>query len=97
MKNAFDDTVKALWKNQSKANWEKLRRALKTGGVKYYAVAFEKGKLNKTQDLTKSYAELYDAKERPVGRVPIFIKEGKGVRGATIYLTGLLNTRRAIE
>ena len=82
----------SLWKNPSASNWESLAKSLPKSGVKYYRVVYQKGKLANTEDLRDSYVELFDAKERLVSKVPVFRKEGKGVRGATIYLKGLLNT-----
>lgn len=79
-----------LWKEQSDSNWDTFASALKGSGIKYYKVVFaNEGKLNKMQDITKSYANLYDAKYGLVAKVPIFMKDGKRIRGATIYLTGL--------
>ncbi|MGI0141462.1 MAG: hypothetical protein ACREBF_02310 [Candidatus Micrarchaeales archaeon] len=79
-----------LWKNQGEANWEALAKSLKKGNVKYYKVFFEKkSKLNKIEDLRKSYAELYDSKYKTVSKIPIFKKGKQGMEGATIYLKGL--------
>ena len=79
-----------LWKEQSKKNWEAFAKALDKSPIEYYKVIFaNEGKLNKMQDLTKSYAELYDAKYKIVTKVPIFKWDGKKIRGATVYLMGL--------
>ncbi len=85
------DIAVKLWKEPSKRNWETFARALGESPITYYKIVFaNEGKLNKMQDLTKSYAELYDAKHKVVTKVPIFMKNGKKiVRGATIYLIGL--------
>ena len=80
----------ALWKEQNEKNWKNLAGALKNSSVMYYKVVFaNEGKLNKMQDLTKSFANLYDAKYKLVAKVPIFMTTKNKVRGATIYLTGL--------
>ena len=84
----------ALWKNPNNANWKKLSSSLPKSGIKYYKVFYEKGKLSKTEDLRDSYIELYDSKEKVVIKVPVYEKKAKGIRGATIYLVGLLNTNK---
>ncbi len=84
----------ALWKDQSKQNWEAFGTSLKKSGLKYYRIVFEAGKLEKQDDLRTSYAELYDAKEKLVAKIPIFMTDGANVEGATIYLKGLLNLNR---
>lgn len=83
-----------LRKNPSKENWKEFGSALKKSEVVYYKVFFGKGKLNKTQDLRKSYAELYDEKRKPVTQIPIFQKNGRKIEGATIFLVGLLILNR---
>lgn len=91
----IDAIASDLRKSPTKQNWERFSKALKGSGLKYYRITFEKGgKLNKAQDLTKSYAELFDAKEKMVTKVPIFMKEGKKVVGSTIYLMGLIGINR---
>lgn len=79
-----------LWKEQNENNWRNLANSLKRSGTRYYRIVFaNEGKLNKMQDLTKSFANLYDAKYKLIAKVPIFMKVKERVRGATIYLTGL--------
>jgi len=94
MKN--DEIIKiadALQKEPNETNWEKFAKALKKSGIKYYRIVYVS--LKNAEDLTKSYAELFDAKGKLVTKVPIF-KRGKGkkVEGATIYLNGLLNINK---
>ena len=80
----------SLWKDQSEKNWNAFSGAIKKGNARYYKVFFEKeAKLKKTEDLRKSFAEIYDSKYRPITRVPIFKGRGKNIEGATIYLKGL--------
>ena len=87
---------KALWKEQSEKNWKALASSLKNSSIKYYRVIFaNEGRLNRMQDLTKSFAELYDAKHATVVKVPIFKREKNRIRGATIYLTGLQVSNKA--
>jgi len=90
MAKDMENVGKLLWENPSEKNWKTLASSLKKGGIVYYRVFFEKGKLNKTQDLRRSYAGLYDKKENLVAKIPIFKREGKRIEGATIYLKGLL-------
>lgn len=84
----------ALWEKQSKKNWENFRKALKGSEIKYYDTVFQ-GSVNKIKDLGTAYVELYDANEKIVTKVPMFVKEGKKVEGATIYLVGLLDVRKS--
>ena len=84
------EVVEELWNDPQAKNWEKFSKSLKGSGIKYYKVVFaDEGKLNKMQDLTKSFAELYDKNYHAIIRIPIFKKDGKRIRGATIYLKGL--------
>jgi hypothetical protein len=82
--------AEGLWDEPSEKNWKAFSSALRGSGISYYRVKFQNGgKLNRIQDLAKSFAELYDAKYKLVTKVPIFKKEGKSMRGATIYLIDL--------
>lgn len=82
--------AKVLFKEQSEKNWGMIQKALEKSTIKYYRVVWaNEGKLNKMQDLTKSVAELYDSKYKVIAKIPIFLKNGKRLRGATKYLIGL--------
>jgi len=82
-----------LQKEPNEANWEKFAKVIKKSGIKYYRIVYVT--LKNAEDLTKSYAELFDAKGRLVIKVPIFKRSnGKKVEGATIYLKGLLNINK---
>ena len=86
----FKDIVEILNKNPSKENWDMFASALKKTKIKYYKIIWANGgKLNRMQDITRSVAKLYDSKYRVKANVPIFLKMGKKVRGATKYLIGL--------
>ena len=86
----LQDAAKSLWSEQSEKNWKAFGAALKNSNVRYYRIIFaNEGHLNKMQDLTKSFAELYDARYKLVTKVPIFKSEKNRIRGATIYLSGL--------
>lgn len=78
-----------LRKNPNEKNWQKLSENLKKSGIIYYVVFFGEGKLSKTQDLRKSYVKLYNKHKKVVTEIPIFMTEGKKIRGATVYLKGL--------
>ncbi len=93
MATDIEKYAEALWESKSKKNWESFRGALKKSEVKYYNTVFTNG-VNKLQDLGKSYVELYDSDEKLVTKIPIYMKEGKKIEGATIYLVGLLNVRK---
>ena len=96
MKSKIEPLVAKLWDDPSEKNWKTFAAALKKSDIKYYKIIFaNEGKLNKMQDITKSVAELYDAKYKLITKVPIFKKEGKRTRGATIYLTGLQVSNKA--
>jgi len=83
----------ALQKEPNEANWEKFAKALNKSGIKYYRIVYVS--LKNAEDLTKSYAELFDAKGKLVTKVPIFKRDdGRKVEGATIYLKGLLNINK---
>ncbi len=79
-----------LRKDPSERNWKRFGSALKKSEVVYYKIFFGRGKLNKTQDLRKSYAELYDKRRKAITQIPVFMREGKKIDGATIFLVGLL-------
>ncbi len=89
MKNAIQDVSDKLWENPEEKNWKLLSNSLKKAGITYYKTVYGKGKLKNTQDLKKSYVELYDKKVKFITKVPLFMKNGKELRGATIYLKGL--------
>ena len=89
------EVVEELWSDPKEKNWERFSKSLKVSGIKYYKVVFEKGnKLKKLDDLRDSYVALYDGKSRQVYKVPLIKKDGKALRGATIYLKGLLNLNK---
>ncbi len=91
------DIAGKIWKDQSRKNWEAFAKAVGKSPVEYYKIVFaNEGKLNKMQDLTKSYAELYDAKHKIVAKVPIFMKTGKRIDGATTYLIGLTRYKQGV-
>jgi hypothetical protein len=85
-----DEASDALNKEPSENNWKRFSAALGKSGIRYYRMAWaNEGKLNKMQDLTKSAAELYDQRYKMIAKVPIFVRNGKRIRGATKYLVGL--------
>ncbi len=88
--NKLSAAAERLWKEPEEKSWRAFSSALKGSSARYYRITFQNnGKLNKVQDLAKSFAKLYDAKYNELAKVPIFMKKGKGITGATIYLMGL--------
>ncbi len=77
-----------LWKNPSKYNWKQFSNKLK-GNATYYRVVFEQGKIKKNEDITKSFVEIRNSKRNVLCKVPLFVREGNRLRGATIYLESL--------
>ncbi|MCL4373624.1 MAG: hypothetical protein M1360_01235 [Candidatus Marsarchaeota archaeon] len=88
-KKSLDAIASALWSNPSDDNWKLLYNALKGSNARYYKIFYES--LKNREDLTKSFARLYDSRLRPIARIPIIRRKGKGVEGATIYLKDLKN------
>ncbi len=86
--SSIEEIIEELWKNPSEKNWEAFAKKLPKSGLKYYRVVYPKGKIKRVEDLKKAYAELYDAKEKFVAKVPVYKKNGK-MAGATYYLKGL--------
>ena len=78
-----------LWADPSEKNWEKLYSSINSGKVKYYKIVYKT--LKNSQDLTKSFALLYDSRMRQVAKIPIIKRKGNAIEGATIYLKGLRN------
>ncbi len=93
----IQDIVDALWKDQSEGHWKAFVKALPRSGLKYYKVVYPNGKLQRAQDLRKAYAQLYDSKQRPIVKIPIFEKKSGTVVGATYYMNGLLTVNKADE
>ncbi len=77
-----------LWKKPSEDNWKQFSNKLK-GNATYYRVVFEHGKIKKNEDITKSFVEIRNSERKILCKVPLFVREGKNLRGATIYLKGL--------
>ncbi len=93
MNTGLKDAIDALWKNPVKKNWEAFSALLKKSNVFYYDVIYESN-VDKIDDLKKAYVELYTESKKEVGKVPVYIQEGKKIEGATIYLKGLHNINR---
>lgn len=86
--NVLTESSKELWRNPSKGNWEEFSKHLK-GKAMYYKVIFEHGKIKKNEDITRSFVEILDSKSKVICKVPLFMRDGKNLRGATMYLKGL--------
>ncbi|MCL4365435.1 MAG: hypothetical protein M1569_01005 [Candidatus Marsarchaeota archaeon] len=91
---SINNIINTLNRDPSKPNWEKFSKMRKKSGIKYYSIRFSKSKVSRPEDLRKAYADLYDAKENLAYAVPIIMSEGKRIRGATIYLKGLINLNK---
>jgi len=83
----MENAAEALWKDQSEDSWVKFSKALEKSDAKYYKIFYET--LKNSEDLTKSFARLYDSKMRPIAKIPIIRRKGKSIEGATIYLKNL--------
>ncbi len=81
-------------KDPNEKNWKRFYALLAKSPIKQYRVVYRSRKLKNRQDLYSSVVELFDAKGRLIGTVPIYEKKGKKIRGATKYLTGLSNINR---
>ncbi|MGC8567939.1 MAG: hypothetical protein ACP5RP_01025 [Candidatus Micrarchaeia archaeon] len=90
----IDKEAEKLWKDSSMENWEEFKKLLKKSKAAYYKVVYTTKNLKKVEDLTKSFAEIYDSNEKLMTKVPIIIKNGKNVEGALIYLKGLKSLNR---
>jgi hypothetical protein len=90
----IETAVVALKSKPTRANWERFSKALKTSDIRYYSIKFDRSRVNSREDLRKAHAELYGASERLAYDIPIVIEEGRKIRGATIYLKGLLNLNK---
>ncbi len=89
----MENIIDRLNKEPSEENWEEFAKVLPKSGIKYYRVVYMKGSIKNAEDLTKSYAELFDEKGNLVTKVPIF-KKGKKIEGALYYLKGLNNINK---
>ncbi|MGC8652002.1 MAG: hypothetical protein ACP5UH_01995 [Candidatus Micrarchaeia archaeon] len=88
-KDRLDALASALWSSPSKENWERFYKALKGSNAVYYKIFYES--LKNKEDLTKSFARLYDSRLKPIAKIPIIRRKGDGIEGATIYLKDLKN------
>ncbi len=85
--------VKDLQANPDRKHWEAFRRYLIRSDAKYYKVFYPR-KLKSKKDLVAAYAIIYDSMYAPLFRIPVTIKDGNRLVGATIYMKGLLNTNK---
>ncbi len=74
-------------------HWEAFRKYLPKSGARYYKVFYPK-KLERAKDLESAFAVIYDKKYTPLFRIPVYVRKGKEITGATIYFKALLNTNR---
>lgn len=93
MTDKIFEIVKSLERNPDEAHWKVFHKDVLKSKARYYKVFYPK-KLKKLSDLYSAYVIVYDAKYVPMFRIPAFMKAGRKIQGATIYLEGLLNTNK---
>ncbi|MGC8669692.1 MAG: hypothetical protein ACP5TL_00890 [Candidatus Micrarchaeia archaeon] len=89
-KLSINEIAEKLWQDPSEENWKAFYDVLNNSKARYYKIIYEK-KLGKSEDLTKSFARVYDAGLRPIAKIPIIKKSKNKIEGATIYLRNLHN------
>ena len=85
--------VEELNAHPDKKHWEAFRRYLLKSRAKYYKVFYPK-KLKSRGDLLAAYVIIYDSGYAPMFRIPVTMRAGSAIQGATIYLKELLNTNK---
>jgi hypothetical protein len=85
--------VDELNRNPDKKHWEAFRKYLVKSNARYYKAFFPK-KIKRKNDLLAAYVTVYDAKYLPMFRIPIMMKKGSIVEGASIYFKSLINTNK---
>ena len=85
----LEKMAEKLWNEPNEDNWDKMNRMLEKSGAKYYKIFYQT--LNRKEDLTRSFARIYDSRMRPIAKLPIIKKKGRHVEGATIYMKNLKN------
>lgn len=83
-----DTFITEFMSNPDKAHWSEFSRLCARMKAKYYAVVFPGG-LGGKADLSKAYAIIYNAARKPLYKVPIIMRSGKSIEGATIMFRGL--------
>lgn len=83
----------ALLKDPSEKNWSLFAAQTKKDNAKYYYIYYPSG-LKTKNDLTAAYAVIYDAKSKPLYKVPIIKRVKSGIEGATIYFRDLEINRK---
>ncbi len=91
----ISEEAATLSSKPTRANWERFARSLRESKAAFYSIRYSGGKISSKEDLRDAYAQIYDSKEKPIARVPVVIEDGKRIKGATIYLKGLLNLNKA--
>lgn len=89
------DIIAKLNADPTKANWEAARKKLLDEG-RYYYVFFPNGMKGKSS-LFDANVVIYNKAGKQLYKVPVYQKEGRGVRGATIHLKGLEINRSIIK
>ena len=94
-KSKIDPIVEALSKNPTKENWSKMERKLKKDKARMYYISYPSG-LRSKMNLKEAYAIIYDAKAKPLYKLPILMKGKTGIEGATYLLKELEINRKMI-
>lgn len=87
--------VDALLKNPIEQNWAKMEKKMKKDKAKMYYIFYPSG-LKSKMNMKDAYAVIYDAKAKPLYRVPVYMKIKGGIDGATYFLKGLEINRKVI-
>ncbi|MDE1869118.1 MAG: hypothetical protein KGH60_04110 [Candidatus Micrarchaeota archaeon] len=88
-----DNKMEALLKDPSEENWSLFAAQAKKDKAKYYYIYYPSG-LKTKNDLSNAYAVIYDAKSKPLYKVPIIKRVKSGIEGATFYFKGLEINRK---
>ena len=87
-KSSTNKFITELVKNPDQKHWQEFAKYAKKDKAKYYAVVFPGG-LGGKADLSKAYAIIYNASKKALYKVPIIIRKGKKIEGATIMFERL--------
>lgn len=87
---AFSEIVNELQAEPNTENWLRFEEFLKKSSMKYYKIFFREGDISSEQDLTASYAALYDHKKKESARIPLVVRKSDGgIEGSLFFLRTL--------
>ncbi|MDE1833298.1 MAG: hypothetical protein KGH58_02665 [Candidatus Micrarchaeota archaeon] len=90
-----DPLVLELGRNPTKENWARMGRKMKADKARMYYIFYPSG-LKSKMNLKDAYAVIYDARAKPLYKVPILMKGKFGIEGATYLLKELEINRKMI-